>query len=343
MITAVRPSGFSAPIVRRAAVALVVILLGGSVIVSTTSAGAAKSERDGTNKTIPTLPTPAPPALPTPSIIGSPSADNTTPPSTEVVVETGIALPAGANITQLFAMASQTLEPTTSLPDSLGRFVVVPEEIPTPAGSTIEAISIYYYGPDAYYIATVRITTGATPGDVAIFYETSLSAAGFVVTSDDVQSAERTRRLQFDAPDSTHSNASVEVLVDGDLGGSTTLTIVDHADPAIMAAFDGWARGLPTIADGIPVSATLSAGRAPEVIVNVSTLFEYDDRSADQLTTQIRDIIANGGGSGFRIDAEDDHSSRILLTHPVIDDPVATITGDDSGTTSMLMIGSLST
>ena len=143
----------------------------GTVIVSTTSAGAARSERDGTNKTIPTiptLPTPAPPALPTPSIIGSPSADNTTPPSTEVVVETGIALPAGANITQLFAMASQTLEPTNSLHDSLGRLVVVPEEIPTPAGSTIEEISIYHYGPDAYYIATVRITTGATPGDVAI-------------------------------------------------------------------------------------------------------------------------------------------------------------------------------
>lgn len=71
MITALRPSGSSAPIVRRAVVALVVILLGGSVIVSTTSAGAAESEGDGTNKTIPT---PTPPALPTPSIIGSPSA-----------------------------------------------------------------------------------------------------------------------------------------------------------------------------------------------------------------------------------------------------------------------------
>lgn len=343
MIAGLRRSLPFPPVGPRLSATVAASLLGVSMLLSATSAAVPGPDDDGTNKTIPAPP--APPTLPTPSILGPPTGASTAPPSTEAGAETGIAIPAGADITQLFATASRTLEPTPDVAGSLGRLVAVPEGIPTPANSTIEEFSIQYYGPETYYVATARIVSSATPTDVGIFYETALTAAGFLLSRDDVQSADRTRRLQFETPDSAYSNASVEVLVDGDLGGSATLTIIDHADPDILAAFAGWARGMPTIADGFPVAAALSASRNPDVVVTVSTRFEYDDRSADQLTTQIREIIAGGGGSGFRIDDDDDDdgTERIAMTHPVIDDPVATISADDSGATSILMIGSLST
>lgn len=329
-----------------AAVVTVASLIGGLLVVSITNAGAAGPPGREPTKTIPTLPTTtsagsAPADTTRPETSAAPATTDESPSATEV--DTGIILPAGAEMTRMFATANQLLTPTADVAAVLGQFAIVPDGIPTPADAMIEEFSIHYDGPDAVYTAEATFTTSATPEDTAIFYETAMTASGFALSSDDVQANEQTRRLGFDPPDSTYDGASVELLISSGTVASVTLTIVDRADPDVLAAFDGWARGMPTIEDGVPVEAELSAARNPGVELFVSTRFEYDDRSPDELTAQIRDAIASGAGSGFRIDEEvDDGTATISMLHPVIDSPVATISAGASDVTSMELSGSLS-
>lgn len=348
MIDSLQPVQSNGSAARVAAAAIVVSLLGGLALLSITIAISAGPGRSGPDKTIPTLPTTSPGAVTTdgtgpessPETSGVPATSEA--PQTTVVVDTGIALPAGAPIYQMLATASPLFRSTTDVAGALGQFALVPDGIPSPVDSTIQTFSVHYYGIDSYFRADATFASSATPDDVAIFYETAMTASGFVLTGDDVQSDELTRRLEFDNPDSEYDAASVEVLIDGDVDGVITLTIVDYADPIVLAAYNGWALGMPTIADGTPVEASLSATRNPEVVLNVSTRYEYDDRSADELIIQIREAIAGGAGSGFRIDEEnDDGTSTISMTHPVINFPVATIGGDDDESTSMVLAGSL--
>ena len=60
----------------------------------------------------------------------------------------------------------------------------------------------------------------------------------------------------------------------------------------------------------------------------------------DELTTRTRDGLANGGG-GFRIAADDEGGSLIVLEHPVIGRASAEIR-QDSGVTVLELLGSLS-
>jgi len=301
---------------------------------------------DDPDKTIPSPPTTNPGATTTDVATTEATAPTTEEPATSDVpatsepTDTGIALPVNAELAPMFAVARPLIGPTTDVAGALATFADVPDGIPSPVDSTIQDFSIQYHGRDGFYTASATFTSTASSDDVVVFYETGMTAGGFVLETDNVQVADETRALEFSTPDSDYDGASVEVLIETDDDPVVTLTITDHVELATLAAFGGWARGMPTVGDGVPIEATLSAVNNPDFMLTVSTEFLYEDRTADELVTEIRDALADGSG-GFHLDAEnDDGGSTITMTHSVILDPGAEVREDDDGAI-MTLTGSL--
>lgn len=337
-------------VVRLGAATFVVALAAGLVVIS--AAPVAGGPGAGPAKTIPTLPVNS--DVPTsvddasgstvgPDPTGPDSSSGTSDSPTTTGVDTGIVLPAGAGITQMFATTTRLFTAETGdLASAFGAFAEIPDGVATPVGSTIQRFTIQYGGVETAYRLDVTFTSAAEAADVAVFYETTLTAAAFVLTADEVGGSGQLRTLRFAVPDSQYDDASVEVSIDSGDNGSIRLVVNDYVDPVVLGAFTGWARGLPTVADGVPTGATLTADRASGPSLTVSTSYAYDDRTAEELTSEIRDAIADGNGGGFRIDdATDEGGGTIVMTHSVMRSPVADVSADDDGGSSLLLTASL--
>ncbi len=187
-----------------------------------------------------------------------------------------------------------------------------------------------------------RFATPATADDVAAYYQTMLTAAGYELGVDESQAEQR--HLEFDTPGSVYADASVDVSIDtSDDDVVVELEITDHADAEVLQAFSGWPAGMPTIGEGQPVEAWVTATRGPGTTLNVSTTFAYDDVTADELTSMVRDAATAGTG-GFHLAEGDQGGATILLDHSVIESPSAEVStaGTDAGEmTTLEMSGSL--
>ena len=260
-------------------------------------------------------------------------------------IDTGIALLPNAQITEMFALSDQLIGPTSDVAASLRAFAMIPDGIPSPVDSTIQDFSIDYYGESGYFYATATFTSSASPGDVVVFYETMLTAAGFTLNADDVQtdpdSARDTHALEFGIPGSAYDGASIRVQIETDDDPVIRLAITDSVGPETLEAFRGWARGMPAVSDGVPVRANLSAFSDPNLVLTVSTEYVFADRTPDELTAEIRGDLADGVG-GFSIDTDSDEGGTVItMDHTVIVDPIADVSDADSQGATMLITGSL--
>jgi hypothetical protein len=225
----------------------------------------------------------------------------------------------------------------------LARFATIPDGIPTPLGSSLEAFTVEYFADPAYFVASSSFSSSATADDLAIFYQTMLTAAGFELSDDDAQDG--VRSIVFANGTSDYADASVGVVIDTSDGVDVRLEISDAADPAVLEAFTGWPAGMPAIEDGHPVAASISATRDSQITLLVSTTFAFDDVTAEQLTTRVRDAIAANDAGGFHLAADDAGGATISLQHVAIESPSAVIsTMSTAGTdvTTLELSGSLS-
>jgi hypothetical protein len=265
------------------------------------------------------------------------SSEVVAPASTLASVETGIPLRPGAGPAELFAAANRAFQSEDDVAAGLGGFAVIPAGIPTPAGTAIGSISVSYSAELESYVASAEVTTTAEADDVVEYYRTVLAAEGFALARDDTEAS--VHELEFAPRESGADDAGILVTIDSSDGVVVEIEITDHADAATLEAFAGWPAGLPSIEEGRPISARITATRDGSTTMTMSTTFAYDGTTVDELTDRIRDGVASGAG-GFRVSDDDEGGSTITLDHAIIDDAVAAIS-DADGVTQLQVDGSL--
>ena len=106
-----------------------------------------------------------------------------------------------------------------------------------------------YFGPEEHFVATATFTSDATAEDAVVFYQATLTAAGFTPVADSGESggAGTPAGCSFENPNSRSTMpASRWPITDGDRT-DIELTITDAIDADVLSAFTGWAAGLPTL------------------------------------------------------------------------------------------------
>ena len=224
-------------------------------------------------------------------------------------------LPPNATVEQIQAAVIGAFGPTTDLTGELAPFVnAVPAGIPTPDGTVVEEVNVWYY-PNvddpvrSYYSSTMLMTSTVPPPDLVTLFQTAMPAAGFVQTGDSVQNEDgrQVRFLTYDVPQPTSEQDEVTVIV---VDESST-TQVDYfqleldygLDPAVVNIYAGWPAGLPLIA-GVPVDdvsmTTFNFGG--DITLSLSNHYTVPIAYADAFPQ----FEAGLAGTGYTVDPESD-------------------------------------
>jgi hypothetical protein len=148
-------------------------------------------------------------------------------------------------------------------------------------------------------------STDATAEDAVVFYQATLTAAGFTPVADSgpASGSKPSRELRFDNP----------------------------------------TAGFPTPDEALLIEATINVATEPgaEVLsLTLGTLFAYDDYSPDELASTVRAALPSGG---FSIDVENDSGSGspIALRHIALDDVTWEIGPGESSPATLLLSGTV--
>ena len=181
---------------RLAAAAIVLSTV--TAIAGTTLADATSIDDRSPDKTIPTLPS------------------TTAGPATSGSSTTGIGVPAQASLPQFFPVVNNVIGATGDVASELSVVADVPEGILSPDGSSIRQFSVVYDASNQQFVATATFSSDATAEDAVVFFQATLSAAGFTPVADSgaPEGNETSRELRFENPNSTLDGAGVEVVVD---------------------------------------------------------------------------------------------------------------------------------
>ncbi len=272
-----------------------------------------------------------------------------TPPSTSSAADdgpaTGIGLRPAASLPEFFRVGNEVMGATGDVAGELASLADVPDGILSPDGSSVRQISIDYDGLDERFVATATFSTDATAEDAVVFYQATLTAAGFTPVADSgpPEGQETSRELRFDNPTSPLDDASIDVVVTDGQSTEIELTISDSIDSEVLNAFTGWAAGFPTLEEAVPIEATISVATEPgaEVLsLTLGTLFAYDDYSPDELASTVRAALPTGG---FSIDAENDSGSGspIALRHIALEDVTCEIGPGETSPATLLLSGTV--
>jgi hypothetical protein len=301
--------------VLRSAVASAVAVAGVSAVAFSTARAAEP------RATTPTT-TAAPAAAPTTTAAGAPTTTAVGTPTTTVagaptttVAGAATMLPPNATLEQIQAAVIGSFGPTTDVTGELAPFVSgVPVGIPTPEGTVVEEVSVYYY-PDtedptfSYYSSTMLFTSAVPAPDLVTFFQTGMPAAGFVQTGDSVQNEDgrQVRFLTYDVPQPLSDQDEVTVIIVDE----TSTTEVDFVqleidyglDPAAVQIYAGWPAGLPLI-EGVPVEdvsmTTFNFGG--DITLNLSNHYTIA-LAPEEAFTQFEAGLA---GTSYTIDPESD-------------------------------------
>jgi hypothetical protein len=293
-------------------------------------------------KTIPAPPTTTTPVNGSDTVIPASSiAPDSTAPANPDPPETGIDLRANAGLPEILARVRAIAGPTSDVVRELRVLANVPENILSPAGSSIREFGVDYHGIDGYFVADVTFTSDATAADAVTFYQATMSAAGFVPVSDtSLTETSLSHRLRFETPTSPYADATVEVVVTDGLEDVIELTITDAASRDVLQAFTGWAPGMPGIAEGEPIEAGLVATVEPGLTVTLSTRFGFDNYTSDDLASMIRSSLPVGG---YDLDPDLDvpGSRTIAVRHALIDDVALEISDGSDYHATMSLTGTV--
>lgn len=281
-----------------------------------------------------------------PAAFGAPAKTIPQPPaSTEVdLPATGIGIRAAASLPEFLPVVNAIIGSTGDVATELATLADVPNGIPSPQGSSIRGFSVGYFGADEHFVATATFDTTATADDTVIFYQASLSAAGFTPVSDSGQAGEATTRaLRFRPPASSYADASIEVDVSRDGDGSLVeLTIVDAIDREALNAFTGWASGLPELTDAKPTEASITVtsgdGRGT-FSLTVGTRFAVAGYTPTELAAAVRASLPDGG---FALDPDDPGiGPSIRLRHVAMQQVSCEIGSDDTDPAVLTLSGTV--
>ena len=188
-----------------------------------------------------------------PELVEQPATSTTAVPDTTAPT----AAPTGGNtVDDLLASARSVYGPSTDAVAAIAAFLPVPAGIPTPDGADVFAFSARIDPGSGDELITSGDVTFSAPGtltDLATFYETTLTAAGYTRTgsADDTTSAgEPVKRLEFAIPGSDWGGAGVEVtIIDRTEVRTVEIQIDDRPDQAAAAAakerLGAWADSFP--------------------------------------------------------------------------------------------------
>jgi hypothetical protein len=284
-----------------------------------------------------------PPSVPAKTIPTLPSTGSTAPGDAP---STGIGLRPAASLTEFVPVVMSMIGPTSDVAGELGAIADVPNGIVSPDGSTIAQFSVAYDALAERFVATATFSSDATAEDAVVFYQATLTAAGFVPVADSGARADDStaRRLRFDNPNSALEDAGVEVVVTGD-GDSTEieLTVIDSADGDVLTAFSGWASGLPMLSEGTPIAAEIRATAGPgadQLTMRLTTMFGYSDYTPEELGAAVRTALPDGG---FSVDQENDSASStaIALRHIALAEPTIEIGSTEQYSATLLISGTV--
>ena len=141
---------------------------------------------------------------------------------------------------------------TGDVAGELATLADVPNGILSPDGSSVRQFSVGYDGPDERFVATATFSSDATAEDAVVFYQATLTAAGFTPVADSgpPEGEQTSRELVFENPNSPLDDATVDVAVTDGESTDIELTIIDSIDADVLNAFTGWAAGFPTLDGG---------------------------------------------------------------------------------------------
>ena len=303
----------------------------GAVVLSTFAVGAisitdARARGyDVPAKTIPTVPSTAPAAG------GEPA--------------TGIGLRPAASLPEFLPVVNGVIGATGDVAGELAALAEVPAGILSPDGSSIRQFSIEYDGIDERFVATATFSSAATAEDAAVFYQATLAAAEFTPISDSgpPDGPQTARQLRFESPNSPLDDASVAVIVTEGESTDIELTITDSIDSGVLNAFTGWAAGFPTLSDAVPIEASISVSRGPgtdDLTLTLGTLFAYTDYTPDELASDVRAALPDGG---FSIDADSDPGSGtpIAVRHIAMAELTCEISTSEAYPATLLLSGTV--
>ena len=235
--------------------------------------------------------------------------------STTVAAAAPGLLPVNASLEQIQAAMIGAFGPTTDIPGELAPFVsTIPAGIPTPEGSEVQELSIYYY-PDtedpgfSYYSSTMLITSSVPAPELVTFFQTGMPAAGYVQTGDSVQNEDnrQVRFLTYDVPSPISDQDEINVAII-DYSSSTEVDFVqleiDYGlDPAVVQIFGGWPGALPLIT-GVPVdNVTMSTFNfGGDITLTLNNRYVVPVAPADAFAQ----FEAGLAGTGYTIDPESD-------------------------------------
>jgi hypothetical protein len=276
----------------------------------------------------------------------------TLPPSTSTVqggvLSTGIGLRAAASLPEFLPVVKGMIGATSDVAGELGAIADVPNGILSPDGSTISQFSVAYDALAERFVATATFRSDASAEDAVVFYQATLTAAGFTPMADSGAPDDpgTARRIRFDNPNSTLGDAGVEVTVTEGAAGADTeieLTIIDFTDAEVLNAFSGWAAGLPTLSEGSPIAAEIHATAGPnadELTMTLTTVFGYVDYTPEQLGEAVRAALPDGG---FSVDPENDAAggTAIALHHIALAEPTIEIGSTDQYPATLLISGTV--
>jgi hypothetical protein len=254
---------------------------------------------------------------------------------------TGIGIRAAATLTEFLPLANDVVGATGDVAGELASLARVPGGVLSPAGATITGFSIEYHAAGEYYVAVVELTSDATPGDAVTFFQATLAAGGFAPVSDTGDfDGDGGRQLHFTTPMSTRADAGVDVGVSAD--GDIELTITDSIDADVMNAFTGWAAGMPTLSEAVPIEASIrvtTGDGGSGLSMTLTTVFAYGDRNPDELVATMRNSLPDGG---FSLDPADPGTgATIALDHVAMQDVTGDAATGDSVAATLRLSGTI--
>jgi hypothetical protein len=266
------------------------------------------------------------------------------PPSVDVDSEdssTGIGIRAAATLTEFLPLANDVVGATGDVAGELVSLARMPGGVLSPAGATITAFSIDYHASGEYYVAVVHFTSDATPEDAVTFFQATLAAGGFAPASDSGDfDSDGGRQLHFTTPMSTRADAGIDVAVSRD--GDIELTITDSIEADVMNAFTGWAAGLPTLSEAVPIEASIrvtAAESSSDLSMTLMTVFAYGDRNPDELAATMRNSLPDGGFS--LAPADPGTGATIALDHVAMEDVTGEVATGDSVPATVRVSGTI--
>ncbi|MDF2732642.1 MAG: hypothetical protein K0S92_1275 [Desertimonas sp.] len=310
---------------RLAAAAIVLSTV--TAIAGTTLADATSIDDRSPDKTIPTLPS------------------TTAGPATSGSSTTGIGLPAQASLPQFFPVVNNVIGATGDVASELSVVADVPEGILSPDGSSIRQFSVVYDASNQQFVATATFSSDATAEDAVVFFQATLSAAGFTPVADSgaPEGNETSRELRFENPNSTLDGAGVEVVVDEGDPTDIELTITDSIGADVLNAFTGWAAGMPLVQASTPLAASIDVATDPgsgDLTLTLTTQFAVSGYTPDELAAALRSALPAGG---FSLDADSDPGTgtTLALHHLAMDDVAVEVGADNSGSATLTLSASV--